>query len=411
MDMFSKVALVFPGVGSQHTMMVKSFYDHAKIARETFEEASDVLHLDMQGLCFSQEKRKELDQTDLSQLSLFTSSMAVFRVFQQEIGITPDYCLGHSLGEYSALCASNAFSFSAGLQLVKHRSEIIREVLTSCDGTMMWVINLDCQVVEQVCEEFSNGSERVYVSAYDTHSQCSISGHNALIRTVAQELEQRGAIVYPLKMSGPFHSPLMAQAAEKMSVFLKTYSFQELRYPVIANHNAQPYTGKESIVKNLSNQLMSPIRWRESIRHLVEAQTKMAFEIGPKDVLKFLIKKNTSSIIPYSFNEYNLIEDIKSKWLITSDQALSVVGRCLRAAVTTKNYNTDPDAYQVGVVRPYQEIEALYERMESTEEHPSLGDIQRAIDRVDMILTMKQVSADVKQKQMEQILAGKLLRL
>lgn len=409
MDTLSKVALVFPGVGSQHTQMAKSFYDNSVVAKKTFEEASDILNIDMQEICFSSEKKEELNQIDLSQLTLFTASMAIFHVFQQELGIKPAFCLGHSLGEYTALCVSGAYTFSDGLQLIKQRSEIIREALTSCDGTMMWVINLHSSVVEQVCTELSNEREQVYVSAYDNLTQSSISGNTALIRKVAEELERKGAIVYPLRMSGPFHSPLMAPVAEKMKDVFKNYTFQDLRYPVISNHNATLYAGKESIGENLTRQLVSPIRWRESIAFLTEHEVQMAFEIGPKDILKFLIKKNTSSIIPYAFNEYRLIEDIKNKWLISLEEGLAVIGRCLKTAVTTKNCNPNLYDYQTGVVKPYQEVEALYEQLERSGEQPTAEQIKVALKMVDSVLKTKQVPFSLKERVLTQILEGKLL--
>ncbi len=286
-----KIALVFPGVGSQHTNMAKSFYDNSDIARETFEEASDTLKMDMAEICFSNDSADKLNEIDISQLALVTASMAIFRVFQKEIGLSPSYCLGHSLGEYSALCAAGVVEFSDVLQIVKQRGRIIKETISSCDGTMIWVINIDYKTVEEVCREYIECGD-VYISAYDSPAQCSISGRNDTIKSLTRTLEGSGAIVYPLKMSGPFHSPFMANAADEMKAVLRGYRYRFPECQVISNYNTQPYQGTESLIDNLSKQLMSPVRWQESVMNLMNCNVKYVIEIGPKDVLKFLIKKN-----------------------------------------------------------------------------------------------------------------------
>jgi len=190
-----KIVFLFPGVGSQHVGMGKPLYDDFNVFRETMEEAGDVLGMDMTELCFSPGKKKELDRLGNAQLALVAVSVATFRVYTREIGTRPLFCMGHSLGEYSALCCAGVIPFPEVLKLVKERGTIVNETAAGIDGTMAWVINLDGKVVERVCRETLKKGREVYVSAYDSPHQTSISGVTEALMTTARELEKEGAIV------------------------------------------------------------------------------------------------------------------------------------------------------------------------------------------------------------------------
>lgn len=404
-----QIALVFPGVGSQHTAMAKSFYDNSPVARETFEEASDILKVNMEKICFSNDSADKLNEIDISQLALVTASIAIYRVFQKEIGLSPSYCLGHSLGEYSALCASGVIEFSDALQIVKQRGRIIKETISSCDGTMIWAINIDNITVEEICKEYTESGSEVYISAYDSPTQCSVSGNNNTIKKLTQSLESRGAIVYPLKMSGPFHSPLMIRAADEMKAVLQEYRYNLPNYEVISNYSTLPYVDTESVIHNLSKQLISPIRWQESVNYLVANNVKYVVEIGPKDVLKFLIKKITSKLTPYSFNNYERCDELKNMLFIRENEYLLVIERCLKAATSTRNYNSNNDEYQNGVVLPYKTIERIYNSILKEKSVPSKCQVIQAIDMVVSVMETKKISGQLFDKNLEQIFQGKNL--
>ncbi|BCJ96180.1 hypothetical protein acsn021_37490 [Anaerocolumna cellulosilytica] len=406
-----KIALVFPGVGSQHTAMAKSFYDNSPVARETFEEASDILKVNMEKICFSKDSADKLNEIDISQLALVTASIAIYRVFQKEIGLSPSYCLGHSLGEYSALCASGVIEFSDTLQIVKQRGRIIKETISSCDGTMIWAINIDSITVEEICKEFSESGSEVYISAYDSPTQCSVSGDNNSIKKLTQCLESRGAIVYPLKMSGPFHSPLMIRAADEMKAVLREYSYNPPIYEVLSNYSTLPYVGAESVIDNLSKQLISPIKWQESVTYLVDNNVKYVIEIGPKDVLKFLIKKITSKLTPYSFNNYERCDELKNMLFIRKNEYLPVIERCLKVATSTRNYNFNYEEYQKGVVIPYKVIEAMYMEILTSRSEPSESQILQAINMVISIMEAKKAPIEFTHEKLRHVLDGKFISL
>jgi len=309
-----KIAFMFPGVGSEYTGMGKSFYENFKIVRNTFEEANDILNLNLDEICFEPSKEKELKQLENAQVSLLTLSIAVYRVYMKEIGIQPHFCAGYSLGEYSALCSAGVIEFPGVLKLVRERGRIINEVASLIDGTMAWVINLDSKRVEMVCEEFSEEGKQVFVSAYDTPTQVSISGHTAPLMKAARELEKKG-IVYPLRLSGPFHCPLMKKAAEQMKSILEKFTYRSPACPVVANQNVQPYTDSESVITNLSRQLIRPIRWKTTVEYLMEQEVDIAIEMGPKNVLKFIVEKNTHEIKTYTMDNDKDLDAVKKSLL------------------------------------------------------------------------------------------------
>lgn len=297
-DRMNNTVFTFPGVGSHYSGMGKALYDKFRIVRETFEEASDVLKEDFTDLCFSQEKKDKLDKLENSQSALVCVSYATYRAFIQETGYNANYLMGYSLGEYAALCCSGMMSFADTLKLVRDRGLILREASLKIDGTMAWTVNLDFKTVENICNDMMLKGYDIFVSAYDCEDKTCISGSSIAIKEAAKMIEKAGGIVYPIKMSGPFHSPLMREAANDFKDILSQYNYKNAKFNVIANRNASIYDGtKENIVENLTNQLIEPIRWFDSINYLISMDTKVSIEMGPKNVLSYLMKRNTDKII------------------------------------------------------------------------------------------------------------------
>ncbi|MGD2085116.1 MAG: ACP S-malonyltransferase [Candidatus Aminicenantes bacterium] len=309
----TRTAFLFPGVGSQHAGMGEDFYRNFKIVRDTFEEANDVLGMDLVKICFSDNGKAKLSQLEISQCALLTLSVATFRFYMEEVELPPLYCMGHSLGEYSALCCTGVIQFPDALSIVKQRGNILKEVAQTLDGLMAWVINLDNKIVEKICSESLKQDQEIYVSAYDAPKQSSISGSKDVVIKTGRKLEKEGAIVYPLKLSGPFHSPFMKPAAEQLRSILTQYEFDSPLCPVIANHCALLYQDKENVVDNLSMQLIRPVCWQSSVDYLLEQEIRLAIEMGPDRVLKHLMQSNTDLIDTISLRDMNDLEMVKER--------------------------------------------------------------------------------------------------
>lgn len=308
------ILFMFPGVGSQHTGMGKEFFENYKVVGKTFEEAGDILKDDLVKMCFSDKEKERLSMLENSQIALLTVSIAIFRVYMEEVGEVPQYCLGHSLGEYSALCCAGVMSFPDALRIVKERGKILADVAAGRNGIMAWVINLDNKIVEAVCAESRDEGKEVYVSAYDAPAQSTISGPKEIVIETGRKLEKKGAIVYPLKLTGPFHSPFMKSAAAQLKLILGQYRYSRPVFPVIANHNAKLYESENSVVDSLSLQLINPIRWQDSVGYLLNRGIDMAIELGPDKVLKHLMRNNTDLIRGFSLgnmDDLKLIKEMK----------------------------------------------------------------------------------------------------
>lgn len=402
---------MFPGVGSHYTGMGAYLYHRYSMARETFEEASDTLHLDMTSLCFSKDQQQQLNRLEHAQAALVCVSVAAYRVFVQEMEFEPDAMLGYSLGEYSALCCAGAASLSDTLQLVYQRGAIVSRQAAAIDGTMAWVTNLEATVVEETCREMSTTADPVYLSAYDTPYKTSISGSHRMIRAVGEALVERGGIVIPIQMSGPFHSPWMQPAADEFKPLVHSVALRPPRIPVIANWNGRPYGDQvEEVATNLVLQLVNPVHWHSSAEYALQRGMRVAVEIGPKNVLQYLMKSLSPTLRTFTFDKEKDVLEASRGLLVQDSDYLSIMARCLTAVVAVKNRNASREEYAKYVMEPYRQIEARYEALRAAEERPLYEDAVAAIDMLKLALETKRVPVQEGNHRMQQALDYKRLK-
>ncbi len=306
-----KIALLFPGQGSQYIGMGKKLNDNFKCAKEVYEEANDAIGFDLRGLCFEGDM-EELTKTENTQPAIMTASVAAFRVYQEEIGVEPLFMAGHSLGELSALTCSGAINFSNAIKLVRQRGRFMQEAVPVGIGGMSAISGADTVDIEDECKKVSEDGNIVVISNYNSPDQIVISGNKAAVEGAGEKLKERGAKVIPLKVSAPFHSPLMKPAADKFGEELMKYSYNDPRFPVISNVTALPYDGAHSIRENLTMQITSPVQWIRSMKYLESCGVEMLIELGPKKVLKNLAAKIIPGRDAYSYDYDQDVNNIKS---------------------------------------------------------------------------------------------------
>jgi len=284
--------VVFPGQGSQYPGMGRDFFLHFREGRDTFEEAGDTLGCDMAFLCLEGPKEK-LDLTVNTQTTILTVDIAAYRVFRSRTGITPEVFAGHSLGEYSALCAAGAIRFSDALRLVQIRGRLQQEALSPGAGAMAAVMGLSREETETACRTLLWETEEVLeVTGYNAPGQYVVSGHAGAVEGMMGKLKQRrGTVAIRLPISVPCHSSLLREAAERFRETLLGVPIDSCRIPVIPNCDPHRLHDRDSTVELLVRQIHSPVRWQETIERMAAMGVRAVVEAGPKKVLSGLVRR------------------------------------------------------------------------------------------------------------------------
>ncbi|MEP6993854.1 MAG: ACP S-malonyltransferase [Acidobacteriota bacterium] len=289
----SRLALLFPGQGSQAVGMGKTLHDSSPAARAVFEEADAVLGFPLSRLCF-EGPEEELKRTANTQPAILTHSVAALEDLRARFPERLEgaaFAAGHSLGEYSADVAVGVLTFAQAVRLVRERGAFMQEAVPAGVGAMAAIIGLAPADVEAACAQAAQG-ETVSPANYNSPEQTVIAGHAAAVARASQACLDRGAKrAIPLPVSAPFHCALMSPAREKMRPLLERATFANARIPVMTNVDAGPESSGERLRDALLRQIDSPVRWVESVQRLAREGVDRALEIGPGNVLAGLVKR------------------------------------------------------------------------------------------------------------------------
>jgi len=288
--MSEPLAFLFPGQGSQAVGMGKDLCRRFPIAREVFNEADAVLGFALSELCFDG-PLEELTLTANTQPALLTVSYALTRVLREDLGMQPHWAAGHSLGEFSALVAAGGLGFAVALRVVRERGLAMQEAVPKGVGSMAAVLGLEASDVNDICRAAAAG-QIVSAANLNGGGQVVIAGHREAVDRAAALAKTRGAKrVVPLTVSAPFHCALMQPAAERLARVLDSVAVAPLQFPVITNVEATPCTDAERVKGLLVRQVVSPVRWQESVEALARLGCTTAVEVGPGRVLSGLVKR------------------------------------------------------------------------------------------------------------------------
>ena len=309
--MKAPLALVFPGQGSQYVGMARDLLDQFSYTKTVFEEVSDALKIDVAKLCLEGPEDR-LQLTANAQPSILTVSFAWYLVLKNERGLEPIAAAGHSLGEYTALLSAGALSLAQAAGLVRRRGELMQDAVPNGVGKMAAVIGLDDSAVRKLCESSTQGTHSLVVAAnFNAPGQVVIAGHagaveRAEISAGDNNSPYRARKVIPLKVSAPFHCPLMKPIAEEFRGGLESIEWKATMFPVVANVHAKVHE-REAMVDNLIQQLYSPVLWTQCVSTLTQLGCTTFLEPGPGKVLSGLVKRcapNGSVVSVDTFDDF-----------------------------------------------------------------------------------------------------------
>lgn len=280
-----KTAFMFPGQGAQYVGMGKDFYEQIPVCREMFELAGRAGGLDAAALCF--EENEQINITEYTQIAMLATEVAILKAIEER-GLEPDVTAGLSLGEYGALTASGVMSAEDVFKVVRKRGIYMQEAVP-CGGAMVAVLGLDTAVIEKICEETEG---MVTIANYNCPGQIVITGEEGAAQEAVKKLTAAGAKrCVPLKVSGPFHSPLLIGAGERLAKELENIEIHDIRIPYIANVTADYVTDKADVKPLLEKQVSSSVKWQQTVERMIDDGVDTFVEIGPGKTLSGFMRK------------------------------------------------------------------------------------------------------------------------
>lgn len=307
-----KLAVVFSGQGSQKVGMLAEVAAAYPVVQKTFAEASAVLGYDLWNLCQNGEQ-EQLNATETTQPLLLTSSVALWRVWQEKNGAQPALLAGHSLGEWSALVCAGVVAFTDAVDLVRKRGAYMQTAVPKGEGAMAAVLNVDDEKIIELCREASSIGVVEAVN-FNSPGQVVIAGQASAVEKASELLKAAGAKrVLPLPVSAPFHTSLMRPAAEKMAAHIAATPFSVPKIPVVHNVNAKTEMDPEVIKQLMIQQIDSPVLWVDCVNTLVKSGITTVLECGPGKVLCGLCTRIEKSLNAIALEDIAGIEKALSE--------------------------------------------------------------------------------------------------
>lgn len=301
----AKRVFMFPGQGSQYIGMGKDFYDNFRTAKQVYEQASETTRLDVAKLCFEDDGSGRLNQTAYTQIAMLTTEAAILAVLKEQ-GVTAESAAGLSLGEYGAILAAEVMAPEDVFALIKKRGAYMQNAVPA-GGAMAAVLGLDAETIREICEDTFG---EVFVANYNCPGQTVITGETGAVDRASAACKEAGAKrVIPLKVSGPFHSPLLQDAGQKLAKALEKTVIVEPKIGYLSNVTADYVTEPEKIRSLLALQVCHPVCWQQTMERLIADGADEFMEIGPGKSLTGFMRKINRDVASVSIDK---LEDMKA---------------------------------------------------------------------------------------------------
>jgi [acyl-carrier-protein] S-malonyltransferase len=317
------LAILFPGQASQEVGMGRDVFDASRTARSVFEAADDALGMPLSKLCF-EGPEDELRRTEIQQPAILTTSIALLRALEEEVGpLDPGFVGGHSLGEYSALVAAGALDFHDAVRIVNLRGRLMQEAVADGRGAMAAVIGVGSEVVGDACARAVEETGLIVSPAnYNSPNQIVVAGDAAAVEIACDHVRELGAKrTIPLAVSAPFHCSLMEPAAEKLEPELARLDFRNADPPVITNVEAEPNSSANRMPELLRKQVTAPVRFTDMIAKMKALGVDQFLEVGPGRVLFGLIARIDRRARRANFSSLEDLEGVREFVAEPSDES------------------------------------------------------------------------------------------
>ena len=305
-------SLVFPGQGSQKIGMGKDFFENYDLVKDLFKQADETLGINLSKIILEGPK-DELDLTVNTQPAIFLISYSIFQVMKKEFNMDLDnakYFAGHSLGEYSALCAANYLDFSDTIKLLKIRGDAMQNSVPKGEGGMLAILGSEIEIIEDLLNKNKNDFT-AQIANDNSEGQIVLSGRNSDIEKLIKVLKSKNVKNIKLPVSAPFHCELMNNATKIMRNEIEKLNFQDSKNKLVSNVTAKEIKNKEELKLLLIDQIENRVRWRESVVHMINNGVNNFIEIGPGKVLSGLIKRIDKNVKTNTINQTSDIKDLK----------------------------------------------------------------------------------------------------
>jgi [acyl-carrier-protein] S-malonyltransferase len=307
-----KIAMIFAGQGSQAVGMGKDFYENSELAREMFKKAGDRIGVDFKELMF--EENEKLSQTAYTQPAILLVQMIAYKLFKDSCpDIKAELFLGHSLGEFSALCASGAIDYVDAVELVHKRGAFMQDACTEIEAGMMALVGLDDEAVEKICTDAQSAGKKVWPANYNQDGQLVVAGMKDDLISLEDTFKEAGAKrALLLNMSVASHCELLASACEPLAELMSSMVSDSFEAPIVSNVTTKKYSSKDEAVSLLKEQLIKPVKYKQSIV-AISSEVDMAIEFGQGVVLKGLNRRIAKDITTLNISDMSTLAKVKEE--------------------------------------------------------------------------------------------------
>jgi len=307
-----KIAMIFAGQGSQAVEMGKDFYENSQLAREMFDKAGERIGVDFKELMFVENEK--LSQTAYTQPAILLVQMVAYKLFKQACpDVKAQLFLGHSLGEFSALCASGAIDYVDAVELVHKRGSFMQGACEKIEAGMMAIVGLDDASVEKICSDAQAQGKKVWPANYNQDGQLVVAGMKSDLSSLEDTFKEAGAKrALLLNMSVASHCELLASAQEPLAELMSNMVSDNFEAPIVSNVTTQNYSSKDEAVALLKDQLIKPVKYKQSVL-AIAPDVDMAIEFGQGVVLKGLNRRIAKDMKTLNISDMTSLEKVKEE--------------------------------------------------------------------------------------------------